>query len=623
MRRMNVRAGIVAAVSVQVLACGAGWEPPQVRLVGASGSVRQRVAAAVDEAQSGSPREATRLGDLYYALGYPGAAAESYRQAALRSEAAEPRLLAGLASRAAGDLEAARRHFEAALEVDAELKTASLELAALDLEAGDTGAARQAYESLLEDHPDDPRVSHGLARTALADGEAPAAVRWFQRTLALRPHADRVRNGLAEAHRAMGRHDLAREEQARAGSGDLLSDDASMARVGRLRLELTTETVLTLSARDDTSAEEVAGFAVAQLGTVPGAHQGLAERADEVYGSAARGRFWFSVGALADRQADPEAALEAFRKAAELAPEHRASHLRLGRALMKLERMDEAEIALLASGFEEVGVIRDLALIARRRGDFAAAATTLEEAVSASDETGEQEQLLLDLAETRQEQGRNSEALEIYRRIVAAETVDPLIMATAWSRVATYQQARGDDEDAAESFAKAIEATPDWLTPRYALAATLGRLGRYEGAAAAYRAILDLQPTEEQAWLGAATADVFGGAAPEAIRSFLERGITVLPESRPLRATLARHLVVHGGTDPTMATRALELAQGLVEEGASAADRETLAMALAASQRFEDAVRLQQELLSTATAADRPRLKRNLELYRVGRPCCR
>lgn len=619
----HARIATVAPILLSTLACNAGWEPPQIRLDDASATVRERVMQALERADTGDPDAAKALADLYYALGYPDAASRCYRRAASPPQAVDARILAGLASLDAGDAETARGHFESVLDIDPAHKTARLEIAILDLEAGESESARRIYESLLEDYPEDPRVSFGLARVALATGDATDAVRWFERTLSLRPHADRIRNSLAEAYRTMGRHDLARQEQARAGTGELMSDEPALIGVGRLRLELTADTVLSLAARGDTSAREVAGFTVAQLGSVPGAHRDLASRAEEVGPSdASRGRFWFSVGALADRQGDPEAAVSAYRRAVEASPSLDLAYLRLARALMKLERMGEAEKALIASASNEVSVIRDLALIARRRGAFDEAAAILSDAVRTAADAGENDQLLLDLAETRQGQGRTSEALAIYGKI-ADTTTDPLIAATAWSRIGAHQQERGDDREAAKSFERAVEVSPEWLQPRYGLAATLGRLQRYEEAADQYRAILDLQPTEEQAWLGAATASLLSEAGPQVVTQLLERGLAVLPDSTPLQAALARHLAVTGGTDPDAAARALELARSLVDRQPGPANRETLAMALAASGRFEEAAAVQQELLAIAGPADRGRLRANLEKYRDRQPCCR
>ena len=519
-----------------ISSCAPGWHPPQVDLAGAPETTRRRVADATEVAAAGGSVEVAALGDLYLALGYPEAARQCYDLAAENTGESEHWLLAATAATDTGDSVAARERFEAALAADPAAKTPRLALADLNLESGDLEAASREYRRVLEQAGADPRATLGLARTALAAGEAREAAARFRQVLDLRPHANQVRTGLAEAYRLMGRPDLARVEQQRAGPGEVMSDDPALARVGRLRVELVSDTVVTLAQQDDTTAADVAGFAVAQLGAVPTAARRLAELAGATNLSpSAAQRLWFAVGMLAERQGELDAAIDAYGQALQHGPDV-ASQLRLGRALLRLDRFDEAEESLAASGVDAPDVLRDRALALRRSERPAEAAQLLQRGIESA-EGPESDRMHLDLAETLAQMGRLNEAERIYNRLTISD--DSLIAATSWARLGSMAADRGREDRAAAAFQQAVEAQPDWLAPRYALAATWGRLGRYEDAGHEYRQILARQPAEEQAWLGVATAVGLSQGA-EAARRVLEQGLEALPDSAALQSAVEK-----------------------------------------------------------------------------------
>ncbi len=616
---MRLVVSLLAAVGV--FSCGPSWQAPEISLEGMRERVRDRVEQAQQKANSGGAAEAAQLGDLYYALGYTDEASNCYQQAS-RGDVADWELLAGLSAldggRDATDL------LKRVLELDPDNKTAKLALARAALERGEITRAQASFREVLETHPADPQARLGLARAHLAADQAVEAVTWFRSVLEVRPNADAVHAGLADAYRRAGRIELAKAHSRLAGSVQVMDDDPELARIGRLRIELIGGTVVELATREDTNAEAISGFAVAQLGAVPTAAERLASRAAEVgENKSAQARFWVAVGALADRQGQWDRAISSYQRANGLhglsAQEQEDARLRLARSLGRAGRWSEAEqiLQLLDVSREDAA---QLLVEALRRQQRWGEAIEMQQTLANLSGAG-RDRAHFELGELYEAAGRVGEASAIF--LTLADSQDNEVAAMAQMKFGDAAARAGDDHRASQAYLVATEKEPDWLTPRYSLAATLGRLQRYGETKDQYLEIVERYPREEQAWIGAATAAVLSRTGAKQVRSLLENGLAVLPDSLQLRAVLARHLVVALAQDATAGRRALTLAEEVVQERGSPQDRETLAMAAAATGQFPRAIEIQSQLVEAASASERSRLLENLQRYQANRPCCR
>ncbi len=592
--------------------------------MGASRSTQQRVERARSLAGPGAAKQIADLGDLYFALGYSGAAGACYRRSFALQPNIESGFLAASTTRESGDTATAETYFHRVLDLDAKHKSSRLSLAEMLLENHKLELSIESYRHVLSDYPGDPQALVGLGRALLAAGRGDEAATALVEVLRLRPHATSVHASIAEAYRAIGRPDLARGHLTKAGPGAIMSDDLILARVGRLRIELIGETVIALSEQETVSAEDVAGFTVAQLGPVPGAVAGLKQIAPKLVSNSGQhsARFWFAVGALADRQGNPNEAEAAYGQAINEDPRLSSAKLRRAQALVKLERWDDAAALFKELPSLDTKHIRDYASTLAQTDELSPAASLLQNAIDNSPQQRDREQLQLDLADVQLALGQTVSGLRLYQQVT--ESSDPILAASAWMSLGEQQRTQNNYASAIDAFGRAIESSPKWLNPRYSLAATLAQLRRFNDASLQYRKIVELQPTEETAWLGAATAKVLGGADPKQTTDLLASALDALPQSTRLRAALARHLVVTSAiTPPEDAVQALELAQGLINLNRSTENLETKAMALAALGRFAEAIATQEELLVNATESDTGRLEANLARYRRQQPCCR
>lgn len=86
---------------------------------------------------------------------------------------------------------------------------ASLAAAQVRHRAGEIAEAMVVYRDILAREPDNPAAVHLLGVASLQTGDAEAAVGLLERAQRLMPANADVLNNLGEAHRVLGRHDLA------------------------------------------------------------------------------------------------------------------------------------------------------------------------------------------------------------------------------------------------------------------------------------------------------------------------------------------------------------------------------------------------------------------------------
>jgi tetratricopeptide (TPR) repeat protein len=115
-----------------------------------------------------------------------------------------PDVQAGYGALVSGDLEAARRHYEAALAADPANLDAQLGLATAEARSGQIASAAAAYERALELDPNNPTAAAGLA--ALADPARPEALENALRAdIARHPQSAALRLTLGDLLAGQGR----------------------------------------------------------------------------------------------------------------------------------------------------------------------------------------------------------------------------------------------------------------------------------------------------------------------------------------------------------------------------------------------------------------------------------
>lgn len=213
---------------------------------------------------------------------------------------------------------------------------------------------------------------------------------------------------------------------------------------------------------------------------------------------------------------DHSGALALFRQAAAAAPERPWILLDVADQLRRLDRLDEAEAVyleavskdpVLAQGF------RGLGLIARQRGDRAAAVERFREAAARAPENI---WLWFDLASDLRELGRLDEAADAYKKMLGR---DPKAF-HAWRGLAQIARLRGDRAEALDCFRVAAIFNPSDIWTAQDAATEFRELGRFDEAAAAFRQVLALDAGFAPAWRGLALVARARGDRETALDSF-------------------------------------------------------------------------------------------------------
>jgi tetratricopeptide (TPR) repeat protein len=339
------------------------------------------------------------------------------------------------------------------------------------------------------------------------------------------------------------------------------------------------------------------------------------------------------LGRVAESRGDYAAAVEQFEQALAHQPEATSLHYNLAmiyRRLGDLERAEEhlalkgegrarvADAALLDvyRGFDSVRVLIEQGRAAASAGRYRQAATDLLEAVRRNPE---QPTAHLVLGAVMDALGRLDEAREHYQKAIDLENNPRAYYGLG------LVQARGDvDEDAARSFARAVELDPSLKQARIELAKTYERLGRTEAALTAYAELLRSDPLNAVARLRSAICLVRLRRHREAVEQ-LERDVADFPGEPAFAHVLARLLVASPDADVRDATRAVGMLQALSQVLRDVSFGETIAMAMAEVGRFDEAVAWQRRSIDFARRAGHEELAEQmwnrLRLYEDRQPC--
>ncbi len=187
---------------------------------------------------------------------------------------------------------------------------------------------------------------------------------------------------------------------------------------------------------------------------------------------------------------DPKAAIDAYKKATELAPERAAINLNLAFAYLEAGRLDAAQ-----SGFELVTQLAPedwqawqlLGVTHTRQGRTEEAAEAFEEVLQRSPDHRE---ALFNLGSIYEGQRKFLMAVEVFRRLTQVAPG----FAAAWNSLATNYQYAGLGESAEKAFQRAIELDLQYAEALYNYGNLMAQRGLAERAEQLYRQAVRADP---------------------------------------------------------------------------------------------------------------------------------
>ncbi len=306
-----------------------------------------------------------------------------------------------------------------------------------------------------------------------------------------------------------------------------------------------------------------------------------------------------------------KAGLEAYRAAITLAPHFPEAHLRLGKALLEDERIDEARRSLdraldLEPANAEARYLR--AIVHHQDGQVDAALACLDEAIKSKDEFVEAHRLRIELLGAA---GRLEEAVRAASRRLEsdpdnfdiwlekglalgalARRMDPEGL-DSWLDSGKALQALDHDVAALEAFENAVRVRPDSARAHNNRGLILTRLGRYLEAAEAFYHVLRIDPLavdamgNHSAIFGTAGLyDLAHNAAEKAIRlrpdlpqAYVNRGLINVKRARRDEARADFEKAVELAPDYAEAWNNLAMLESDANRPAAAIDLFTKALA--------------------------------------------
>ena len=229
------------------------------------------------------------------------------------------------------------------------------------------------------------------------------------------------------------------------------------------------------------------------------------------------------LGQLAATQDRFSEALDHFRRALELSPDHQNSLMGMASSYRALGRMDEALVGfrrLLEVLGHDTRASLAIADIEVNRGNFEEAAKALEDAA----DTTEAPALINNkLGEVRVKQGRSGEAMALFAK--AVEEKDEF--ALPHFNLAVLFEERGEAQSAVAHYEKAIELAPKYHQAQFNLGRLVGHLGQADRQRELWEASIESNPNFVQGhyYLSKLLMDRGGdnGRAEELVRLGIEK----------------------------------------------------------------------------------------------------
>lgn len=604
-------------------------EVPHPDLSAAESAVREQVAVqreTVDELLAAEPADAAaaaaalaELGRVYLLYDFPQAAEACFTNAArLAPDEADWQYLLAYITTLQGRPEEGRALYRRALELRPGFQPALLRLGRVELELGQYDAARGRFEAALAADPEAAAAHEGLGKLAAAAGDPAAAAVHFERALELAPRADSLRYALGQTYRDLGRTEEARRELAASGDvavpivDPLISPLGTLAESAQFYLvqggealedgdyERAVAAYGAALERDAASFVAIKGLAYAleKLGDLDGAvatlERGLAEADSGEAERGERAEILRVLGGLEALRGRDAAAAERFAASLALDADQPDARMKLANSLSRLGRFGEA-LPLYDRMLEEkpehaadILLRRATALVNLGRGDEA-----LADFRRAVELRPDDRPLRLRYADALAHLGRAAEAARQRRLAGGGGDAEVLL------RTARQQRDAGRYQQALDGFTAVLDQAPERHDVRFERAQLLGHLGRYAGAVADFRRVIEAEPRHAAARHGETTALILLERYGEA-RVRLNEALRIFSLDARLAHLQARLLATVPEAPVRDGRLALEVARRLLEVDDGVRVRETFALALAESGRTAEAAELQRRLVSDA-----------------------
>ncbi len=222
-------------------------------------------------------------------------------------------------------------------------------LAELYAEDGDANAARKEYEAAFELVDSNAAWLSAAAAACLAAGDAAQAADYYERALAIAPQAISPLIGATKAYMALGRTEAAEERIQEAIRNDPENAEALIVfghfYADQQKFERALEAYE--SAAEFTRDPIPVRLAIAELLLDVGRHEDAYEVLDQALDvDDSNDKAWALRAKASKSLGDPQAALEAYRRASEAAPLNADYHLRQGKLCHSVGNLDQALVHL-------------------------------------------------------------------------------------------------------------------------------------------------------------------------------------------------------------------------------------------------------------------------------------
>jgi tetratricopeptide (TPR) repeat protein len=206
--------------------------------------------------------------------------------------------------------------------------------------------------------------------------------------------------------------------------------------------------------------------------------------------------------------------------------EHRNALQGMASSYRALGRLEEALVGyrrLLEVAGADTGASIAIADIEFDRGNFDAAAETLQRAVATSEAPG---LISNKLGEVRAKQGRNDEAVALFEEAITKNEV----FAVPYFNLGVVYEERGDLREAVGHYEKAIELAPKYYHAQFNLGRLVGSLGQTDRQQALWEASIESNPDFVQGHVYLAKLLMDGGGSLVRAESLARRAIELDPQ---------------------------------------------------------------------------------------------
>ena len=346
------------------------------------------------------------------------------------------------------------------------------------------------------------------------------------------------------------------------------------------------------------------------------------------------------LGKIATLRREHRLAAQHFESALEIQPKATTVHYALAMAYRKLKQPDKAAEHLQKVGYTKrdvadplrvsdplmaalqtlpIGLRRHMhaAANAAKAGKLDVAVAELRKAVRANPDDP---LARFNLGIVLSISGDHDDAIRQHRAAIGLRPK----FAWAHRELAALLANKGDYEEAQTHYLEAVTCDPQLFEAHWGLAKLAMVTGKHELAVAHYGLAVEINPRHVEAREGHVVALTKLGRHADAFDS-LKKSREVLPRSMTLAHAAARLWATCPEDSLRDGPKALELAKTVFRTLQCMEHTETVAMAFAETGDYDQARQWQNKALETATNENRddamPRLKNNLALYEIGKPC--